>query len=90
MRIPSFNPTLAQLPTGGTEALLPRSGTGHRPPSTLGQALRFTEDKDSGELVIWVLNRDTGAVLRRIPMAEAEGFRAASDYATGQLVSRWL
>lgn len=35
---------------------------------TLGGAIRFQVDLDAGQAVIHVLDRDTGEVIRRIPM----------------------
>ena len=56
-------------------------------PSVLGPVLRFTVDEESAGIVIWVVNRKTGALVHRIPMDEVKALFRDSEHTKGQLVS---
>ncbi len=58
--------------------------------SPIGQSLRFALDEKSGEIVIRVPERETGVLIRCVPMAEVEYFLYDNQYVTGQLVSKRL
>ncbi len=81
MEISSVHPTLrpsqlSSVPRAGAAATTEQS--------SIGRELQFIVDVASGSMEIWVWDRDSGGLVRRIPL---ETLNAARRDAPGELLS---
>ncbi len=82
-------------PTGPTpverstrQPVVSTESSGQRPAPAIGRELRYEVDEDLNQVVIKILDGDSGEVVRQIPAEELVRLAKVLEWAAGQLLDR--